>query len=146
MTPRRLARVDALQPTLYRTMRTRGPVSHRGGPPGMTALRLQTDMQQPGPAPVASLDVPFAPVQPAVGDLPSALLREWAPVLKPVGLGLLVALHSLEETTPGHPFYGWAHCTQTTLAATLDTSQDTIARYTGLLQVCGLLRVDEVET
>jgi hypothetical protein len=81
-----------------------------------------------------------------VGDLAPALLREWGPILKPVGLGLLTILHSFEETTPGHPFFGWAHCTQTALAAYLDTSQDTIARYTNLLLVCGLIRVDEVET
>jgi hypothetical protein len=83
---------------------------------------------------------------PAAGDLGGAVAREWGPVLKPVGLGLLLALHSFEETTPGHPFYGWAHCTQTALAAYLDTSQDTIARYTQLLVACGLIRVDEVET
>ena len=63
-----------------------------------------------------------------------------------LGIGLLVALHSFEETTPGHPYYGWAHCTQTALAAYLDTSQDTVARYTNLLALCGLVRVEEVET
>lgn len=75
-----------------------------------------------------------------------ALLREWGPLLKPSGLGLLAALHSFEEPTPGHPYYGWAHCTQIALAAYLDTSQDTIARYTSLLHICGLVQIEEVET
>src|SRR5438876_866223 len=66
-----------------------------------------------------------------VGGLGAGMLREWGPVLKPVGLGLLAALQAFEETQAGHPFFGWAHCTQTALAAYLDTSQDTIARYTG---------------
>ncbi|MGI8586736.1 MAG: hypothetical protein ACR2M0_03495 [Chloroflexia bacterium] len=83
---------------------------------------------------------------PVVGDLDPALIREWGPLLKPTGIGLLVALHSLEEAVPGHPRYGWAHCTQTALSAYLGTSQDTIARYTNLLQLCGLLIVEEVET
>ena len=95
----------------------------------------------------ADASLPAAPEPgPGVGDLAPGLLREWGPLLKPVGLGLLTALHSFEETTPGHPFFGWAHCTQTALAAYLDTSQDTIARYTNLLLVCSLIRVDEVET
>ena len=80
------------------------------------------------------------------GDLTPTLIREWGPLLKPAGIGLLVALHSFEETTPGHTYYGWAHCTQNALAAYLDTSQDTIARYTNLLQTTGLLQVEEVET
>src|SRR5690242_295268 len=80
------------------------------------------------------------------GELTPTLIREWGPLLKPTGIGLLVALHSFEETTPGHPHYGWAHCTQNALAAFLDTSQDTIARYSNLLQHCDLLQVEEIET
>ena len=80
------------------------------------------------------------------GELTPGLLREWGPLLKPAGIGLLVALHSFEETTPGHSFFGWAHCTQNALAAYLDTSQDSIARYSNLLQTCGLLQMEEVET
>src|SRR5438045_3685555 len=76
-----------------------------------------------------------------VGELSPALVRAWGPLLKPTGLGLLLVLHSFEETTPGHSFFGWAHCTQTTLAAYLDTSQDTIARYSNLLLLCGLMQV-----
>jgi hypothetical protein len=89
-----------------------------------------------------------APRTPAAigGELTPGLLREWGPLLKPAGIGLLVALHSFEETTPGHSFFGWAHCTQNALAAYLDTSQDSIARYSNLLQTCGLLQVEEVET
>ena len=98
------------------------------------------------PEPGVAVPDSLPPGEPAVGDLPAALLREWGPILKPVGLGLLTALQSFEETTPGHPFFGWAHCTQTALGAYLDTSQDTIARYTSLLVTCGLLRVEEVET
>ncbi len=82
---------------------------------------------------------------PPVGEISPALVREWGPLLKPTGLGLLLALHSFEETTPGHPHFGWAHCTQTALAAYLDTSQDTIARYSNLLLTCGLVQVEEVE-
>src|SRR5215204_892907 len=82
----------------------------------------------------ADVSLPAAPGPgPGIGDLAPSLLREWGPILKPVGLGLLTVLHSFEETTSGHPFFGWAHCTQTALAAYLDTSQDTIARYTNLL-------------
>ena len=81
----------------------------------------------------------------SVGEISPALVREWGPLLKPTGLGLLLALHSFEETTGGHPFFGWAHCTQTALAAYLDTSQDTIARYSQLLLICGLVQVEEVE-
>ncbi len=81
----------------------------------------------------------------SVGEISPALVREWGPLLKPTGLGLLLALHSFEETAAGHPFFGWAHCTQTALAAYLDTSQDTIARYSQLLLICGLVQVEEVE-
>ncbi|HMA37710.1 MAG TPA: hypothetical protein VKY74_24870, partial [Chloroflexia bacterium] len=94
------------------------------------------DAAAPGEAPAAAVG----------GELTPALIREWGPLLKPTGIGLLVALHSFEEATPGHPYYGWAHCTQNALAAYLDTSQDTIARYTNLLQTCGLLQVEDVET
>jgi hypothetical protein len=109
---------------------------------------------RPPPAPIAadSAGSPRADESPApraesvAGELTPGLIREWGPLLKPTGIGLLVALHSFEETTPGHPYYGWAHCTQNALAAYLDTSQDTIARYTNLLQTTGLLQVEEVET
>jgi hypothetical protein len=109
---------------------------------------------RPPPAPIAA-DPAGAPIadhslspRPEVvaGELTPTLIREWGPLLKPTGIGLLVAQHSFEETTPGHPYYGWAHCTQNALAAYLDTSQDTIARYTNLLQTTGLLQVEEVET
>ena len=109
---------------------------------------------RPPPAPIATDPVvsPIPEESPALrleagaGELTPTLIREWGPLLKPTGIGLLVALHSFEETTPGHPYYGWAHCTQNALAAYLDTSQDTIARYTNLLQTTGLLQVEEVET
>jgi hypothetical protein len=109
---------------------------------------------RPPPAPIAAEPTgsPHAQESPAprpesvAGELTPVLIREWGPLLKPTGIGLLVALHSFEEATPGHPYYGWAHCTQNALAAYLDTSQDTIARYTNLLQTTGLLQVEEVET
>ena len=109
---------------------------------------------RPPPAPIAAdpagspnAEESLSPRPEAVaGELTPTLIREWGPLLKPTGIGLLVALHSFEETTPGHPYYGWAHCTQNALAAYLDTSQDTIARYTNLLQTTGLLQVEEVET
>jgi hypothetical protein len=109
---------------------------------------------RPPPTPIAADPVvsPIPEESPApcpeagAGELTPTLIREWGPLLKPTGIGLLVALHSFEETTPGHPYYGWAHCTQNALAAYLDTSQDTIARYTNLLQTTGLLQVEEVET
>ncbi|HUS13631.1 MAG TPA: hypothetical protein VM536_01255, partial [Chloroflexia bacterium] len=111
-----------------------------GTPAAIRLTEPPTTYPNAAPAPAA------APSQAAAGELTTALVREWGPLLKPVGLGLLVALHSFEETAAGHPFYGWAHCTQTALAAYLDTSQDTIARYSNLLQTCGLLQVAEVET
>ena len=109
---------------------------------------------RPPPAPIAAdpagsprvEDSPASRPESVAGELTPGLIREWGPLLKPTGIGLLVALHSFEETAPGHPYYGWAHCTQNALAAYLDTSQDTIARYTNLLHTTGLLQVEEVET
>lgn len=98
------------------------------------------------PATQRDTDYPLQAAANTVGELSPALVRAWGPLLKPTGLGLLLALHSFEETTPGHPFFGWAHCTQTALATYLDTSQDTIARYSNLLLICGLMQVQEVET
>ncbi|PZS05856.1 MAG: hypothetical protein DLM69_00580 [Candidatus Chloroheliales bacterium] len=79
-----------------------------------------------------------------LGELSLALLREWAPLLKPAGVGLLTTIHAWEEQNPRSPFYGWMHLAQETLAAYLDMGRTSIIRYRNLLDSCGLIEQREV--
>ncbi len=79
-----------------------------------------------------------------LGEMSLALLREWAPLLKPTGVGLLATIHAWEEQNHYSPFYGWMHIAQERLAAYMDVGRTTIVRYCGLLDTCGLIERREV--
>jgi len=80
----------------------------------------------------------------AWGELPLSLVREWTPLLKPTGSGLLLTIHAWEDTNPRSPFYGWMHASQERLAAYCDTGRTTIIRYRDLLKLCGLIEERQV--
>ncbi len=79
-----------------------------------------------------------------LGELSLALVRDWAPLLKSSGVGLLATIHAWEEQNPRSPFYGWMHLAQETLAAYLDMGRTSIIRYRNLLDTCGLIEQREV--
>ncbi len=85
-----------------------------------------------------------SPVVHGLGELSLALVRDWAPLLKPAGVGLLTTIHAWEEQNPRSPFYGWMHLAQETLAAYLDMGRTSIIRYRNLLDTCGLIEQREV--
>jgi hypothetical protein len=110
----------------------------------VTRVAVDTEVEQAEQAGQTTATEQRGPVVHGLGELSLALVRDWAPLLKPAGVGLLTTIHAWEEQNPRSPFYGWMHLAQETLAAYLDIGRTSIIRYRNLLDTCRLIEQREV--